>query len=98
MPLKSVKEAVFTVEYSDFDDFVSHEYGRQYNCCAMGEFNNDSCYKYFVEKDLSDPHIQEDLDAAREKGVFSVSIPTILTDLCNRNLIEPGTYLIEVCW
>jgi hypothetical protein len=95
--LKVSKEEYLVVDYMDFDEFVTEVYGLKdrFCCAAEGEFNNDSCYQFTAEKEEIDEYY---LNALPNNDNRWISLDTVFTDLCNKDLIEEGNYLLTVCW
>lgn len=97
--LKSSKKVMFEVDYGDFERFVKETYGQDYNFVASEECGNDSVHDFNVnDKEALDEYDQEKLDTFKTTGRYSFLNRTILQDLVNHDLIEPGNYLISVCW
>lgn len=96
--LKYKKETFFTVNYSDFEELVKKLYGIEYRFAAFEECSNDTVHAFYrVNGNLSYYEL-EDLEDFKsgEKQSFMASI--LLADLCKQGYIEPGNYLIDVCW
>lgn len=97
--LKASKKVMFEVDYGDFERFVKETYGQDYSFVASEECGNDSVHNFNVtEKEALDEYDQKRLATFKELGSYSFFNRTILQDLVNRDLIEPGNYLISVCW
>jgi hypothetical protein len=97
MKLKSKKIEVIQITYSEFNKFVKKIYNvKDYSVAYEHAWSNDSSYKFDIKKrTLQESELQK---LKNFKDDFTCSVATILTDLCNRDYIEPGTYLIDVCW
>ena len=81
------------VDYDDLEIFINQHYKSHYNIIAANEWNNDSSYPVEAEKgELTDYELGE----LEDFNYCRVSI--ILHDLCNRDLIKEGVYLIQVSW
>jgi hypothetical protein len=93
--LKSRKEEYIVVDYNDLNDFVSNHYGKAFNVVEDWEMSNDSYISFNVSEGKVDKY---DLEEFIEEGSYSYLTRTILIDLCNKGLINPGKYLIEVSW
>ena len=81
------------IDANDLDTLVRETYGINYKCVVSGEWNNDSYHKYKVSKRKLANYEKDDMTYPR-----LADIDTILTDLCNKDIIEAGNYLITVCW
>lgn len=99
MPLKSRKKTVIEVEYGDLERFVKETYKqKEYSFVAAQECGNDSSHSFSIEKELLDEYDQKKLDAFTKTGKYGFINHTVLQDLVNRDLIEPGNYVIRVSW
>lgn len=98
MNLKVEKKTLFVVDYNDLDSFISKTYGREYEIVADLELMNDMSKSTIVKKEPLDQwdlnNLHEWITTGRKNWMFH----TLMTDLCNRELIEPGEYLIEISW
>lgn len=97
MELKTSKVTHIKVKYDDLDRFIEHIYGvDEYSFVAEQEANNYSSYDFTVDGEL-DEWDEEELRKFVEKK-SDCGPATILNDMCRREIIEPGEYLIEVYW
>lgn len=97
--LKMKTVTVHEVNYSDLDDFISFTYGTSFEIVADQEMSNDSSKVITVKKEGLRSWDQQALDDARLGKFFRPgSLYPIMTDLCNRNLIPEGKYVIRVSW
>ena len=97
-PLKVTKAEVFLVDYGYFERFVESVYKREYRFTAAEEIPNDIEKMFDNITGTLDELEQEDIRRFREKGEYTFRTRAILDDLCNQGLIEPGHYVIRVCW
>lgn len=81
------------MDYHEFDELVKEKYGIETEFVANQEANNDSEYSFNVDGKLSD-YQREDWE---EKN-FQYGNGLLLNKLCEDGHIEPGKYLITVCW
>jgi hypothetical protein len=109
--LKAKKEVVFRVNYGDLDEFIREAYGLEYKAheggyggqypydfAASEESANDSSHSFSVEPEAPDKYEAQQI-AEMKSGKFQTFITSaLLSDLCHRGLIEPGEYIIDVCW
>ena len=118
MELKSNKQTVIAVDYSDLEQFLQHHYGHEISIPAAMESSNGSSIeivvngKHFEHELLNagnaykdcfvpglDEYDQEEVTKFQESGDYSYgTVSSLLDDLCFREIIEPGTYLITVYW
>jgi hypothetical protein len=96
--LKVEKKTVFKVDYGDLDDFISEVYGHEYEIVADEELSNYSSKEYHVEQEELDDYDMNSLRKFTEEGKGQFNARLILTDLCNKGLIETGDYIIDVFW
>lgn len=91
---------VFFIDSHDFDEFIHEIYrNKTYHFVPDYEANNDSCYSFKIssEKPLS-VYDQEKLDKFCT-GKYAQGMTWIFfQDLVNRKILEPGIYIVEVCW
>lgn len=103
MTLKYKSETIFTVDYNDLEDFINDHYGLQggrkgFCYQAVEEIGNDTQKRFRVCKEELDDWDVEKLNTLKEKGHADYCTRIVLVDLCNKDLIEPGTYLIEMSY
>lgn len=94
-------ETVTTIDYHEFETLVKKTYpgAKQYSFVATEECGNDSVHQFTI--DGLEP--LQDYDAKQiEKLETGEHIPyanyTIFQDLVNKEVLQPGSYLVEVCW
>lgn len=99
-PKLAVKRVSYLqVSYRDIGKFIQEVYGiPYYNPVATEEWSNDSCHEITVKNEELDNWDLEKLEKVKVGKEPSWSFRAVMTDLCNRDLIEPGDYLIDVCW
>lgn len=98
--MKMYTKTIHEVKFSDLNDFISSVYGIDFDIVADCQLRNNTSKVLLVEKEEEfDKWHQETLDRARLGNCFPMySIDTIMLDLCKRNLIPEGEYLILVVW
>jgi hypothetical protein len=97
--LKIKKVSYFQIEYHDLDKFIQAVYGiRYFSCVAVEEWSNDSKHQIHVEKEELQKWDLDKIEEVKFGKEPSYSLRAVMTDMCNRGLIEPGSYLINVCW
>lgn len=86
------------VEYHELEDLILHVYKQEYNIAAGEEKVNSVSLRCNVEKEeLSDWDvitIREFVEGKRSSYVLS----RLMQDMCNRDIIEEGNYLIDISW
>lgn len=100
MPLKMTAVTVYEVDSYDLEQFINEQYpaAKSYSFVASTECGNDSQHEYNVQGVPLDKWSAEDVTSFSTGKRASCSLQDILNDLCNRDLIPAGTYLIKVCW
>lgn len=101
---KLVKKQYWCISFQDLDKLVEAVYGHEYNTLdgLYDNFKNDMWLSFKVEPEsitesewLADP--DEALEKWEEMG-HSLHPLVMLNDMCHRNIIESGNYLLEICW
>jgi hypothetical protein len=88
--MKVQKKVIFQVDYREFERFIEEVYGVHLDFLDWQECGNDSTTALYAEKNPSvTPLTGETVLENRWE---------IMDDLCNKGLIEPGEYLVKVCW
>lgn len=97
----------FKIDYHVIDEIVHQYYGvggsenkyyPAYEFVAIQECSNDSCHEFDVDGVL-DTCTKESAVEFRENGnPGNLSNYDILNILCKDGWLEPGTYLVKVCW
>lgn len=96
--LKHEKKVVITVDQCDLDKFISEVYDKPFEFVADEEANNDSSYEFSVKKEVLSEYDMRKLNEFKATGKGQLLTGTLLADLCNKDLIEPGDYIIQTCW
>jgi hypothetical protein len=101
--LQTTVETVHTLYDRDFDNFIRSVYGQPYEVVPDEEWNNDSSHRFVVEKkpytdNVLDMYDLKKLDTFINTGKSSYIAHILFRDLANRDLIEPGVYVINVSW
>jgi hypothetical protein len=104
---KREKTVHFRIDYHVIDDIVhkyygnggsTNEYHPAYEFVAVGECHNDTVYEFEVDGVL-DSYAKEHASRFQEDGnPGGLRNGVILNILCQDGWLEPGTYLVEVCW
>ena len=99
MELKAQRRDIFDVYYSDLERFIQHVYGIEYEILCGEECSNGTSKHYTLKKDEKiDSYDQRDFDKFLAGKSVSFVLRTLMTDMCNRGLIEPGTYYVDCSW
>ncbi len=96
--LKVEKKTYLKVSHGDFEEFVESVYNRSFSVTGSEEMRNDSIYSFNGIDGVIDEFDEEDLNLfiANEKDSYMARI--LLNDLVRKGFIEPGDYIIGVCW
>lgn len=97
--LKARQVTYLEVDYNDLERFIKQIYDREYEIpCGEGMDSGDSVNFRIIKKPLD----QYDKDGLtrwlRGRDSEELILRIILTDLCNNDFIDPGSYLISVSW
>ena len=88
-----------TIDYAEWERVVAEIYSAKgWSFVADHEGNNDSNYSFDVNGKMDDwdeGHLKE-FKKDCNKGGWVTQV--LLDDLCRNGIINPGVYLIEVCW
>lgn len=97
------KKTVIEIDYNELESIVRKHYGidhNQYSFVATEECGNDTHHSFNVTgaAPLRD-YDQETIDEIKATGnVPEYSNLTIMQDLVNSGVLEPGEYLVDVSW
>lgn len=93
------KEVVFTVDYNDLEYYLESQFGYPPECLACWEQGNDTTKEMNIDGDCSDWDDGELEKFKKDGKASSWGLPELLmNDLCRRNIVEKGTYMVNVCW
>ena len=95
------KEVIIKCDYTDLEKVILDHYGHDYDIMPMEEVGSSqysAVYKRTVSKGELDEYDMTDIwDLERgERRQFTLN--SILTDLCNKGIIDAGEYYIDVNW
>lgn len=63
------------------------------------EAGNDTDYSYgIISEPIDEYNMKYVEELLKHKGVEHWKLSTVLTDLCNKGLLEPGEYVVKVSW
>jgi hypothetical protein len=96
--MKTETLTVFRVGYHEFEDAIKKVYGRSFSFVEDQEARNDSNYLFKTTKRPPEEWEREELEKFRAGKPASPLTRILLDDLARRGEIEPGYYLISVCW
>lgn len=98
-------ETVTIINYDEFEDIVRKHYGflendrNAYSFVATQGCSNDSTHKFgsVVKKPLFDWDDKELIKFINREPNYASNY-ILIQDLVNQNVLEPGNYIVEVCW
>lgn len=94
--LPTAEELLIKVEYSNLERFILHHLGFQYDIPAKEECLE--LKQYSIDGELSQDELDDFDVLSKAKRKASWRLRLILQVLCQRKLIKPGTYLINIDW
>ena len=95
---KFVQETYFTIDYGDLDEIIQEEYNCPNFTSVLGQ-SNDSTIDLTITGDFDNWDELSLLEFLKDHYQDEYSTTRILmNDLCRKGLIEPGNYLISICW
>lgn len=93
------KETYTVMSYQELDTLVQTHYQKpNFECVAAGDWNNGAAYVFTVKRQPLDNYSEGLMQKFLTTGNIDWGIWTLLNDLCNQKVIEPGNYLITVYW
>ena len=100
MILKCRQKTVFSVDYGDLERFIQHIYGnKKYEFVCAEELSNDMVKEYTVDKkeEISEYDMAK-LNSFKAGNFENWITRLLLQDMVNNDILQPGTYSIDVCW
>lgn len=79
------------VGYGDLEEFIRKVYGKTYEVVPGEEWSNDSAHTFKISKEPLDEWCIERFTEFLETGEGSMILRTLLTDMCNKEIIPEGT-------
>ena len=91
------KETKYTIDSSDFNDFLIGKYGGNFEFVAQEEADNGASYTYTVDGNLDNVD-DDDIENVRNGDYGDVQVCDIFDILCADGHVEAGKYLVGVSW
>jgi sulfatase maturation enzyme AslB (radical SAM superfamily) len=90
------------LDYDELEDLIKEHYPfiEDYNFIACEESSNDTSHTYDnISAESWDQYDDEqwEIDIVKDKQ-YDFAVEVFLRKLCKDGHIEPGNYLIHVCW
>lgn len=99
MSLKFKIESVFMVEDRDLNEFIQEETGMCFYIAQDLEARNDSVARIIISGNISSYDKEEYIEfKSGGRGSYYHMSRTIMNNLCAEGKLEPGTYIIGICW
>ncbi len=96
--LKCEKKTVIHVDYRDLEKFLTEVYGQKFEFVVDQEATNYTSYEFNISKEQLDAWDTDQLTKFQRGSQPGFVAQILLTDCCNKNLIEPGLYIVKVFW
>lgn len=93
---KFEKQISYSIDYGDLDDLIKEIYGVEFESAL--EQDNDTSLFISVDGQFDD-YDETDFEFflnSGEQGYNTLRI--LLNDMCRKDMIEPGLYIINICW
>jgi len=88
----------YEIDYGEFERLIKKAYEQDYNYIYDIDCRHDSSQSYMVQSNELDKYDEKAINIFIESGRYNNMVAILLNDLCRRKIIEPGNYLIHVCW
>jgi len=95
------KKEIISTDYNELETLIKKEYGHLYEIMPSEEVGSSqyaATYTQYVSKGKIDDYSAEEFDIFKSTGKGMFILSTILQDMCNQDLLEPGEYIIDVNW
>ena len=94
-------KTVIAIDYSDLENLVQIAYDiPEWSFVADNEMNNDSEKEFNIGVGKLDEYeikrLEEFIATKGREGSYLTN--TIMTDLYNKGILQPGCYIVSVCW
>ena len=95
------KKEIISTDYSELEALIKKEYRHLYEIMPSEEVGSSqyaATYTQHVSKGEIADYDVEEFDIFKSTGKGSFILSTILQDMCNKDLLEAGEYIIDVNW
>jgi len=94
-----IKKQVIEMGSKELEELIKKTYGHPYDYTAQEGLGNDMEQTYKIEREPLNHWESEDIAVFKDKGqIEDCWTRTLLQDMVNNNVLEPGEYLIQVSW
>lgn len=102
MKLKNyTKKVIIEVDHYHLETLIREIYGQDYEIMPYEEVGSSqyaATYNIDVKKSKLDEYDLSRIEKLKTGNPESYSLRAIMTDMCNREIIEDGSYVIGVNW
>jgi hypothetical protein len=98
--LKTEELTILECDHLEMNRYIKHHYCHlpsYWHIAKISNWEDGACYHHHVIKRKLEDYEEEDLASFKEDGT-GASLEVLLTDLCNRNILNPGIYVVRVDW
>jgi hypothetical protein len=92
------KKVLIEVNYDELNNLIRQEYGQDFHCVSDMEWNNDESHSISLCKKELGEYDQRKVDQFKKNGDSYFILYALMQDMVNRDILEEGEYLINVCW
>jgi hypothetical protein len=98
------EKTVISCDYREIEDLINRYYGKEqgfndsYEIPCLEEMCNDEDWDISINKEELGEYDRKRITPDDRGRYRQWSTRIFLTDLCNRNIIKPGNYLISISW
>lgn len=95
------KKLMIEMDYDEFENIVTNQYKvNDYSFVATEECGNDSDHTFSVSgiEPLDKYETEKLLEFIEKNGGTCYVNHTLFQDLVNKGVLEPGEYIVKVCW
>ncbi len=97
--MKITTKTINFIDYNDLEEFLCKTYGLdEVSVPSILEASNDSSHTVWASKGPLDKYQEIEMKKFLENPYSVYGLHTIFKDLCNKDLIAPGNYVIQVSW
>lgn len=91
------KAEYIVVDFREMEKKIQDHFGRpDYNIVADNEWDNDSDHALELDGEVTFHEYIEKFKAGQRHGMYMIY--DLLNQMVKDGVLEPGNYLIEVCW
>lgn len=93
------KATYIEMDHNELEDLFKAQFGYIYEVVAYEEWGNYEKHSFSIEKEEQDAETKKLIHDYKLTGkIGNWHTRDLLVDLCNRGIIEPGEYLIDIYW